>query len=86
MPWVFKILNHPIAGKATDSTGRRFSISGTIKNGKISGGFALTNHLAVKFTGYLDKSGRAQGTWKDKYQCQGEWKAKRVLKRTAKKH
>ena len=82
---VIKIQNHNVVGKATDSIGRRFIISGTTVKGNVSGGFALTNHLAVKFSGNINKSGDANGTWKDMFGCHGEWKAQRVLKRKIQK-
>ncbi|MEE9445023.1 MAG: hypothetical protein V3V19_05105 [Cocleimonas sp.] len=83
---VIKVQNDALQGKATDSIGRRFSISGDTNRGRISGGFALTKKLAVKFTGRINKAtGRANGTWKDMFQCQGTWKATRVLKRKSKK-
>ena len=83
---VIKIHGQNLQGKANDSIGRRFIISGEAKRGRISGGFAFTKKLAVKFTGRINKAtGRANGTWKDMFQCQGTWKAKRVLKRKSKK-
>lgn len=82
---VIKIHEHSLMGKATDSIGRRFIIAGETQRGRISGAFALTKKLAVKLTGRINKKmGHANGTWKDMFQCQGTWKATRVLKRKSK--
>ena len=78
---VIKIFNKQVSGKATDSIGRRFSIIGESSNGAISGGFALSKQMAVKFNGQINKVGYASGTWKDIFQCNGTWTAKKVISR-----
>ncbi len=78
---VIKIFNKQVSGKATDSIGRRFSIIGESSNGAISGGFALSKQMAVKFNGQINKVGYASGTWKDMFQCNGTWTAKKVISR-----
>ena len=78
---VIKIFNKQVSGKATDSIGRRFSIIGESSNGAISGGFALSKQMAVKFNGQINKVGYASGTWKDMFQCNGIWTAKKVISR-----
>ncbi len=78
---VIKIFNKQVTGRATDSIGRRFSIIGETSNGTITGGFALTKQIAVKFNGQINKVGYASGTWKDMFQCNGTWTAKKVISR-----
>ncbi len=78
---VIKIFNKKVTGKATDSIGRRFSIIGESSNGVISGGFALSKQIALKFNGQINKVGYASGTWKDMFQCNGTWTAKKVISR-----
>ncbi len=78
---VIKIFNQQVTGKATDSISRRFSIFGEASNGAISGGFALSKQIAVKFNGQINKVGYASGTWKDMFQCNGTWTAKKVISR-----
>ncbi len=78
---VIKIFNKQVTGKATDSIGRRFSIIGESSKGTISGGFALSKQVAVKFHGQINKVGYASSTWKDMFQCNGTWTAKKVISR-----
>ena len=78
---VIKIFNKEVTGKATDSIGRRFSIIGESSHGAILGGFALGKHITVKFNGQINKVGYASGTWKDIFQCNGTWTAKKVISR-----
>jgi len=78
---VIKIFNNKVTGKATDSIGRRFSIIGESSHGTILGGFSLSQQIAVKFNGQINKVGYASGTWKDMFQCNGTWTAKKVISR-----
>ena len=78
---VIKIYKKQVTGKATDSIGRQYSIIGESSQGAISGGFTLSKQIALKFNGQINKVGYASGTWKDMFQCNGVWTAKKVISR-----
>ncbi|WP_305856400.1 hypothetical protein [Balneatrix alpica] len=77
---VFEILHNKIVGSARDTFGRDYKVSGTIDaDNHISGGFAITKITAVEYDGVISEDGdKANGTWKDLYNCSGAWRSQRV--------
>jgi hypothetical protein len=76
-----RLYKNGIFGSARDTFSRGFKITGKISaSGEIAGGFALSIVTAVDFKGQLDADKKhANGTWKDVYECQGIWKATKVI-------
>ncbi|MEI8703741.1 hypothetical protein [Pseudoalteromonas sp. B62] len=77
---IVEILHNKIVGSARDTFGRGYTVSGTIDaNNQVAGGFAITIITAVDYNGVMSNTGnKANGTWKDLYNCSGTWQSQKI--------
>jgi hypothetical protein len=73
----FTVSNYHISGKAVDSSGQQYTLSGEVaSDGTITAGLAVGGSNGATFSGKVSGN-TATGTWQDVWGCGGTWSVAR---------